>query len=203
MRLPNSQVRSQRANGAGFTLVELLVVLVLLGLISSLLMQGFTYVLQLRLRFAAHLQQQQVGRLQEHWFRTLVAGITPDREDGQHIFQGQSTTMRGLTLGSLTVPGTPTPFTLDLPTLDRQMELHYQLTPQDHWVLVRESGAAAEFSYRDRQGVWHESWPPEEEAAEQLPVAVQLFMPRQPEPLQWIVAIAGRREPKPDIRDLL
>ena len=191
-------VRAQRMRG--FTLMEVLVVLILVAIISGLLMQGFTYMLQLQQRFAFYLREQQRQQLQSYWIRSLVAGVTPVPENETYQFSGEDAVLRGMTLTALTAPlGVPRYFELALKQQDEAWQLAYdsgQGKTAVSWVLAEWAGGAGQFSYLDRGGQWHDQWPPKNPTGYQLPVAVRIQIAREAQPLQWIVAITGRRNPR-------
>ena len=62
----------------GFTLVEMLVVLMIIGLISAVLLTGFERVLDIRLRLAAFLDGVEAPVLVADWFRATVGGLVAD-----------------------------------------------------------------------------------------------------------------------------
>ncbi len=85
-----------RAKAAGFTLVELLVVLVVAALISGVLLSGFERVLDIRLRLAAFLDGVDAPTLVADWFRASVGGLVPDAHTGRNRFAGNVRHMTGL-----------------------------------------------------------------------------------------------------------
>jgi general secretion pathway protein J len=184
---------------AGFTLLEMLVVLVLVTMLSGILMQGFTYVLQLRVRFLQQLDQQQVGKLQQHWFRSVTSNIAPAPKGHADSFRGKATAMQGLTLASLSgKAGTQAPFEFRLEENEEGSELRYRLEEEKEWVLVKWHEQGATFAYLDAKGKWYEQWPPARQSVSQLPMAIKLTVPAYPQPVYWHVAIPGRKTPKAD-----
>ena len=61
----------------GFTLLEVLVVLVLVSLTMTVLMQGVLYTLQLRTQFLTQQQRLREDFLPESWFRSSSAALAP------------------------------------------------------------------------------------------------------------------------------
>ena len=78
-----------RARISGFTLVEILVVLVIVGLISSILLQALDQVYKLQGRFGVQLAQSQQGTMYTDWFRQVVQGLQTDYPDAKGIFKGE------------------------------------------------------------------------------------------------------------------
>ena len=184
----------------GFTLLEVLVVLVLVSLVVGFLMQGFSHVLKLRVYFVGQAEQQQTRILKEQWFRTLVGSVTPAYSEGVDQFQGEKTELIGLTMASLdSRPGVPVPLHLRLVNEDGAVELRYLTAGGAEWVLGQWQDAEGKFEYLDKKGNWHTRWPPGLGVHEQLPVAIQLNVAKPLRPTQWLVNIPGRKEPRIDL----
>ncbi len=195
----------RQRSDAGFTLLEVLVVLVITSLIMTLLMQGLSYVLQLRGHVGGQLEYQYRTALQEGWYRDLVAGLYPDHRGHPDLFRGEADRLSGLSAGTLSdFGGMPVRFELRLQGGEDGPELHYSDTHSGDWVLAAWDGATeAAFSYLDGQGGWHSHWPPKEGDQSQLPVMVRLAVAQEPIPVEWLAAVNGRREARIDTTDLL
>jgi general secretion pathway protein J len=189
----------------GFTLMEMLVVLVLVSLISTLLIQGLSHVLNLRLRFLSQLEKQTSEALQSHWFREISTGVAPGHPNGKNVFSGNTTRFRGLTLAPLKgMRGVPTPVSLELIPKDGYILLHYkEQNDDDAWEIGRWPGDSARFSYLDTDGRLTDRWPPPIQNANQLPEGIFLEVHDPRGLLIWFAAIRGRRDPSPTLRDLL
>lgn len=190
--------KSQR----GFSLLEILVVLVITSLVSALLLQGFSYVLHLRSRFWTQLENLRQGAMREYWFRSSVAGLIadyPERADN-FVFQGAATRFSGLTIAALDAEaGIPTPFSWRIEQRDAANVLIYQTDNAEPWQIAQWTGKDSQFNYLDSKGRWHFQWPPAlGEQTAQLPRAVSLS--GQNIPFAWIVRIEGLDSPKPDYR---
>jgi len=189
----------------GFTLMEMLVVLVLVSVVSGLLMEGFGYVLRLRLSVTQHLKNQRILQLQEHWYRNLVSGIIVNPREEPALFQGDQLKLQGLSINTLNAPsGVPQKFTLTLSSQDNTIALKYKITEKEEWVLGQWTAQKASFSYLDNEGGWVSAWPPKMGAvSQQLPEAIQLQIDSIENPVNWIVSIPGRKNPKPGIEEFL
>lgn len=185
--------------------MEVLVVLVLVSLISSLLMQGFGYVLRLRVNVTQQLKKQRTQQLQEHWYRNLVAGLIVNAREEKVLFQGSESRLQGLSINTLTAPvGVPQPFTLTLSSQENTIALQYRISEKEVWTLGQWTAQKASFSYLDNQGNWVLTWPPKMGvSSQQLPEAVQLQIDGIPTPINWIAGIPGKKNPKPAIEDFL
>ncbi len=186
----------------GFTLLEMLVVLILVGFISTLLLQGFSYVLHLRSRFLVQLYDLQQGTLQEHWFRSTTAAIVTDYKGGESMFQGKERELSGLTLSALdTTLGVPTPFAWQMDYSDGMMVLRYQNSQGEKWDVARWLGDEGHFRYMARDGKWHNQWPPQfGTSPPQIPRLILLLGKRRQTLITWIVKLAEHDATRIDYR---
>ena len=172
----------------GFTLVEVLVVLVITALLSTLLLQALAQVSRLQARFGAQIEQSQGGAMRADWFRQLLQGLKPDYADGPQRFTGGSDRIEGLSsTGLSTTGGAPLLFTLELiPGATGGGELRYRAGAAQLQLISWKSPGRAEFAYLDAAGSEHAQWPPASLAASigrvptsspQLPAAVLLKWP--------------------------
>ena len=192
-------------NKQGFTLLEMLVVLLIVSLLTTLLMQGFAYILQLRGRFLTQLSDLQQGTLQEHWFRSSTTALVADYPDipDAKIFQGEAKQFQGLTLSALDAEaGLPTPMMWKLVFQEGSTFLQYQHSNGEVWEVSRWLGDSGEFSYFDSAGKWYPTWPPQNLGIKppQLPKAIMLTGLRRDLPFTWIVQLTGRDNTPLDFR---
>jgi len=148
----------------GFTLLEALVVLVITGLVSVVLVQGFGLLLSARTSVQDKVAAVNEAVVEQSLFLEPLRGVVPDYPDRPHLFTGDAQRLHGMTARPLQArAGTPVPFTLTL-TYDRQSDqttLTYQEDNTDPLVLGSWDGAKGAFAYRDITGPWQESWPPQ------------------------------------------
>ncbi len=179
----------------GFTLLEMLVVLVLVSLISTLLLQSLSYILQLRSHLQVHLDDLQHGAIQEAWFRSTTAGIITDYYDGKNIFQGTEREFSGLTLNPLEANlGALSPFAWQLQTEGGRTSLRYRKSDGEYWEVASWTGEPGTFRYMDIQGKWHTQWPPPffSETPPQIPRFILLEAQRRQTAMTWMVQLADR-----------
>ena len=164
---------------AGFTLVEVLVVLVIGSLVSALLFQMLAQTYRLRSRFAEQLSESQTGRMRADWLRQALRGLESMAQDAPSRFSGQPTTIQGLTNAPINQQGT------------RLRDVRLEWAPRaSGWELLYAEGAAPwplwaagaagrpGFRYIDDQGNEHGQWPPPE-APPLLSAAGAAAMPGQ------------------------
>ena len=176
----------------GFTLVEMLVVLVLTSLAAGLLMEASTHVLGLQQRLNGQLERLRGPALSADWLRQVVQGLQPDYHDGAHRFTGTARGFAGLTTNALSgAYGGLEPFAVvlqhdaatDTSTLryapganagavaERMADA---LAPEGSVVLLRWPGNAQRLRYWDDKGEPHEAWPPPQGQWRPLPSAITL-----------------------------
>jgi len=146
----------------GFTLVEVLVVLVITALLSSLLLQALSHVYRLQARFGAQIDQSQGGAMRADWFRQLLQGLQADYADGPQRFTGGTGRIEGLSSTGLSATGgAPLPFTLEiLPGAAGGGQLRYRAGAAQLELISWNGAGRAEFAYLDAAGAEYAHWPP-------------------------------------------
>src|SRR5271155_4319690 len=95
------RLKRPASSSAGFTLMEILVVLVIASLVSGMLIVAFQQIMGLRLRLAAFLDGTDTPTLVAEWFRSSVDGLIIDPAEGAQPFAGDSHSLSGRTLAPL------------------------------------------------------------------------------------------------------
>jgi len=147
----------------GFTLFEMLVVLVITGLMGAVLMQGFSIILATRLSVSNNIANLQDLILNHNIPVDPLRGLLPDYQSNPNQFRGQARTLVGQTLRPLlSPPGAPTPFTMtmDYDGNSGTTTLIYEEPGRGKAELARWPGSAQSFKYRDLEGEWQPAWPP-------------------------------------------
>ena len=189
----------------GITLLEMLVVLVLVSLVSTLVLEGFSYIFRLRVNLFTQLEHVQHGTMQTYWFRQTTMGLTPDYLESEHLFEGDSTSFHGLTLSPLDAPaGVPMPFGWKLETQETMKgnvtQLSYQTSSGELWKVLSWQGAQGQFSYQSSDGRWHTRWPPTLGRYAHLPNMILFEGHRRQETIQWLVKLTEYNYLRRDIR---
>ncbi|MEK7991685.1 MAG: prepilin-type N-terminal cleavage/methylation domain-containing protein [Thiotrichaceae bacterium] len=185
---------------AGFTLLEMLVVLVLVSLISMLLMQGLSFVFQLKTQFVNQIDDLQQGALQEYWFRSSTRSLFPAGKESPYVFKGQKDSFSGLTMASLhEETGMPTPFKWALLAQQDKTVLYYYPDlvgqPALKWQIMEWFGHEGRLQYMGADGRWFETWPPAKfDFVTQLPEAILFTGKRRQNKLQWLISVIGIKE---------
>jgi len=189
----------------GFTLVEMLVVLLIVGMVSGLLFDGTAQLMGMQARLERQLTRLRGEALRADWLRQVVQGLQPDYEDGKQIFKGSPRGFSGLTTNALSAGyGAPEPFAVTLAhnAAQNSMLLGYG-NGRNASVLMSWPGNRGRFLYLDDRGEAHEDWPPPLGLWPQLPRTITLEGERDGAP--WLIAAAhfGPTSPVMRQRDLL
>ncbi|EKP0280163.1 type II secretion system protein [Aeromonas bestiarum] len=193
----------------GVTLLELLVVMVMLAVISTLLMQGLSVALSTYDKVRQRQYEGVPRMLASSWYIESVAGIEAQL-DAERQFKGDASSMSGISHSALVSRnGQVQPMGWRISQMpDGSVGLQYQ-QPGIAWTVARwPAGAKAHFVYRDHDGTPQKQWPPPDKLISLVPdgrvpsaVLFEVTFPSRP-PLHWYVSILGRRLPRYDYRDL-
>jgi prepilin-type N-terminal cleavage/methylation domain-containing protein len=179
----------------GFTLVEVLVVLVIVALVSGVLLSAFERVLDIRVRLATFLDGVEAPVLVVDWFRSSVGGLLADKAEGRDRFSGNTHGMRGLTLAPLNAAaGVPTriAWTVTFEAATGRSYLRYSNGEQPAMTIASWPGEYGGLRYCGADLVCRDSWPPDKDTA-QLPALIRLDMIKGTEPWPVLAAPQGNR----------
>jgi len=200
----SSTTKPDRSNQTGFTLIEVLVVLIIVGMISGVLFQALERAYRLQERFGMELFSAQQGQMAVDWYRQTVQGLYPDYPDGRSIFQGNEREFSGLTSNPLNDEyGAPTPITWKIRNNQRSgtMELVYLEGKQETTILTWR-GNEARFIYFDEKQTVYDSWPPPLGLWTQLPKQIQLVAKDAGDSINIVASTMGPSMPLPRPLDL-
>jgi general secretion pathway protein J len=192
-----ANVHSKAPYQAGFTLIEILVVLILVGMISGVLFEALERSNQLRSRFGRELFKVQQGQMAADWYRQTVQGLYPDQPDGSNLFHGDEREFSGLSTNPLGDDyGAPTPITWQIKNnpQDDTTALVYIEDKRETPVLLWRSNTAR-FVYLDDQQARHERWPPPLGLFPQLPQQILLEANDAGEAITIVATAMGPTEP--------
>ena len=161
----------------GYTLMEVLVVLVITGLVSTVLMQALLQVLGLQQRFGFQLLRSETGAMQADWYRQVVQSQQPELPDSPNRLRGQERELRGQASDPFaSAQGSVRPLELALRRDERSARTQLQMRSEGREVTLAEwpDLTHAAFVYVDAKGDAHPQWPPPMGTWPSLPAAVQL-----------------------------
>ena len=197
-------VPTNASNQTGFTLIEVLVVLIIVGMLGGILFQALERAYRLQERFGMELFSVQQGQMAADWYRQTVQGLYPDYPDGQSIFRGNEREFSGLTSNPLSNEyGVPTSIAWKIRNNPQNgaMELVYLEGKQETVILIWHSNEA-QFIYFDEKQTPHTSWPPPLGQWAQLPKQIQLVSKDIGDPINIVASTMGPTMPLLRLQDL-
>jgi prepilin-type N-terminal cleavage/methylation domain-containing protein len=171
------RVGEQRAAAAGFTIIEILVVLIIVAAISGILLFAFERVLDIRVRLAAFLEGTDVPTLIAGWFRDSVEGLLPDAKGGADQFTGDAKGFSGLSVAPIDGrAGVPMRigWELDFDAAAGRTYLRYRTADAGPLTVASWPGDLGSLSYCGPDLVCGDRWPPPEAEATELPALIRL-----------------------------
>lgn len=204
----------------GFTLLEIIVVIVVMSLVGVLLVQGLFHYLKVRERIAIKLSQAHIVSLRHDWFGDVASSLLAGTGGAAWYFRGSAHYMAGVSLKSLGYSaGVPGRFVLKIAQDGKSWQVLYvpessMLEPTEGAVFDVPKGAeswplmtldeGARFVYVDAQGERHKVWPPEGKRDKYLPSAILLVMDvaESEVVLRW-VSVQGPKQYPLNVIDLL
>lgn len=192
-----------RRRARGFTLIEVLVVLLITAMVSTLLLQGFRQVLDLRVRYLTLSREQSTEFLKQHWFLSLCKGIVPDFSNGDYMFEGDREEFSGLTLSPLgSYVGRAVPFSLRLERDDEELVLYYEegeeqsggSEQEEPLALARFRERSVQFAYVSEDLRTHRYWPPMGRASNSVPQNILLLFKDKDVDTFWAARVDSRKE---------
>lgn len=206
-------LKSSASHQRGFTLLEMMVVLVIVSLISVLLMQGFGFVVGLQERIRTQLVKVQNIELKEQWFRLVVRSIIREEREGNPSFKGETDRFAGTSIQPLGQQiGTPTSIEWLIKYNGEISILYYVESDSEPIKIMAWRNSEQVFRYLDESGNLYDSWPPDalegigkystssvEDESYPLPEGVFLLDTKAEQKYFWYVSISDNTEPLPDI----
>jgi prepilin-type N-terminal cleavage/methylation domain-containing protein len=183
---------------SGFTLIEVMVVLVIVALISATLLFAFQSVLDIRLRLAQFLDGTDTPNLVAGWFRDTVDGLVPDIKDGAGSFTGAPRRLTGLSLAPLNgLAGVPTRITWEVAfdASTGRTDLRYQGAEQPEMTIASWPDDRGGFRYCGPDLVCYDHWPPPSGIASEVPFLIRLDAVRGTD--AWAILAAPRNGHNP------
>lgn len=192
----------------GMTLLELLVVMTMLALVTSLLMQGFGTALSTYERVQRRQSESMPLELGYRWFAETLSGAQAELDTPRH-FIGDSQRLGGVTHRPLRgTNGQVSFFSWQLSkTQQGELQLSYHQPNGIDWAVYRwPAGTRGRFIYRAPNGSAAERWPISDSSQTQsdgsIPGAIALeITPSDSAPLRWYANLPGRTYPRLDYRD--
>ena len=209
MIFSRSSVKNVR--NQGFTLLEMMVVLVIVSLISVLLMQGCSFATGLQERIRAQLVKVENLELKEQWFRVVTRSLIREDNMEDGVFEGDLEHFSGTTLQPLrNGVGLPTKIAWRLVYEGDRTLLQYSEGNDDPVTMLVLPNQRQSFKYLATDGVFHDVWPPEDDASvpgfsrrrnsnsSPLPRGIVMMPENSDSDMFWYVSISDKTQPLPD-----
>ena len=187
----------------GFTLVEVLVVLMLTGMIAVLLLQMMTILFR---------GYDQIGRIQGEvslnsmrngWFRDSINALAASLDE-EFSFAGTPAQMTGFTMAPLVSrQGKLTMMAWEIRYKAKGTELWYAETGLEPALIGQWPDSELRFAYRGQNSGWMDTWPPADLPAGVLPYRIKLNIADDGGDRDVFAAIKVRRTGRYDYRDFL
>ena len=179
-----------RESCVGFTLVEMLVVLVLVSFVTLLLSQALTQVSRIERSLTGAQLDGVITAVRVAWLRASVEAMLPMPRESNDRFEGNERLVTGLSTDAAAMPivglakvtlsltfdpkrgATDLKLSTSMPEAITGME-NSNIQPKAI-ALLSWQGNSGRFRYMDKQGTWHEKWPVDALASAPLPTAMSI-----------------------------
>jgi prepilin-type N-terminal cleavage/methylation domain-containing protein len=181
----------------GFTLLEILVVLIITSMLVTILLQGLQQIFMVERRLGIEYYRSRDGLMKSEWFRSLINGVRSDYDNGSQRFKGTPTQVSGLSTSGLgSIAGAIVEFELHLKFDPQSGETAmWYGRPDDEQKILGWQGSIGKFKYLAIDGSLHDEWPPFLGKWPQVPSAVVLEMPLGGPLPDLVAAIRGPAKP--------
>lgn len=154
-----------RNSSGGYSLLEVLITLAVMGLIVSLLFQGLGGTARLALSLSDEADRLDRAYLSADWLRESIASALPPAPDPEApdrprlpTFVGSRDAVTVETAQTLHEPiGLPRKIRWSFRKTGKMTELVYE-ADETSWVVLRRPAPEAQFSYLGADGTWLEAW---------------------------------------------
>ena len=185
----------------GLTLIEMLVVLVLVALLSTLLIQGVGFFLGKYAAVKRVHRESSLATLHQQWFVASVQAMVPSRLDARR-FAGDASSFEGVTLQPLAAePGLPVRARWSIGDDGEPKSVVYAEEGGTTWTVWTSDGGRLAFQYADSARQWHDRWPVASDTREHIPRMVRLVATNGR--TVWLAALDLFPEPIPNYRENL
>jgi prepilin-type N-terminal cleavage/methylation domain-containing protein len=151
-------MRTHPSAAAGYTLLEVLITLVIIGLISGLLFAGLGGAARQSLALADKAGRLERAALTSDWWRVGVDSILPAGKGDPVTLSGTPTSLTANMAQTLHArPGSPRLVTWSIVKIGNGATLHYS-GDDTQWDLARTQNKDARFAYLTEAGEWKSSW---------------------------------------------
>lgn len=175
----------------GFTLIEMLVVMIIVAMVVTLVVQGFGYSLGLYQRVVKTQSNAYQHAFAYRWFTTTIQSQVAMRPKDRGL-EGNQYQFSTYTYSPLVgVSGLKTRIVWELETKGDNLVLGYREGTQ-HFTVNTWVGAKGQFQYMDMEKNWLDLWVPLKDEPTALPNAIRLQVYQGDELLNFVVTTETR-----------
>lgn len=186
---PNIQFsRTQKA----FTLVEMLVVMVIVGLLITVIMQGFGYSMGMYQRVVRTQKNAYSEVLAYNWLRATLGSQVAARPKDRGLEGGVNALSTYTYEPLVEQAGLKTRIDWQLVQDGNNVRLDYR-EGTTLFAVYRWSDSSAVFEYMDEKGQWRNHWPAEKSDLPPLPQAIRLSINTDNETRNYVISLATRK----------
>jgi general secretion pathway protein J len=191
-------VRNQKA----FTLVEMLVVMVIVGLLITVIMQGFGFSMGMYQRVVRVQKNAYSEVLAYNWLRSTLGSQVAMRPKDRGL-EGGINSLSTFTYEPLVEQGgLKTRIEWQLLQSGDALALQY-LEGTKLFTVYRWPESTGQFEYQDEKGQWINRWPPEKSDLPPLPQAVRIIVNSGKEARNYVVKVATRKRSEVTMDEVL
>lgn len=180
--------RTQRA----FTLVEMLVVMVIVGLLITVIMQGFGFSMGMYQRVVRVQKNAYSEVLTYNWLRSTLGAQVAARPKDRGLEGGINSLSTYSYEPLVEQNGLKTRIEWHLVPAATGVSLEYR-EGNNLFSVYRWPDSTAQFEYQDERGQWVNRWPLEKSEAPPLPEAVRVVISSGGEVRNYVVKVATRK----------
>jgi general secretion pathway protein J len=191
-------VRNQKA----FTLVEMLVVMIIVGLLITVIMQGFGFSMGMYQRVVRVQKNAYSEVLAYNWLRSTLGSQVAMRPKDRGL-EGGINSLSTFTYEPLVEQsGLKTRIEWQLLQSGDALALQY-LEGTKLFTVYRWPESTGQFEYQDEKGQWINRWPPEKSDLPPLPQAVRIIVNSGKEARNYVVKVATRKRSEVTMDEVL
>lgn len=185
-----------------FTLVEMLVVMVIVGLLITVIMQGFGYSMGMYQRVIRTQKNAYSEVLAYNWLRSTLGSQVAARPKDRGL-EGSADSLSTYTFEPLLdQPGLKTRVNWRLLQSGTEVSLEYR-EGNTTFVVYRWPDSRGQFEYLDAKGQWINHWPAEKSDSPPLPESVRVLIATGKETRNYVAQVATRKRPEVTMDEVL
>ncbi|GGY82532.1 hypothetical protein GCM10011613_29180 [Cellvibrio zantedeschiae] len=187
----NPKIRFSRAQRA-FTLVEMLVVMVIVGLLITVIMQGFGFSMGMYQRVVRVQKNAYSEVLAYNWLRSTLGSQVAMRPKDRGLEGGVSSLSTFTYEPLVEQSGLKTRVEWQLVQSGDAVSLEYR-EGNNTFAVYRWPESTGQFEYQDEKGQWINRWPAEKSDLPPLPESVRILINSGKEARNYVVKVATRK----------